>query len=235
MFHNMPSIHTNGRAADLHGLLKRYCAGELGVYVVVLPLVVHDGENCLVMCKHDVSALYSEQLAAPIASLDNIDPSDGYWDDSMLVGVVQVLKNPQRIIARGVGGSHIGLLRLDHAGYRLGDAVYHSARSGCVSFRGFEDRELMLSAVRQYGSVAAQDYELINQMVQGGSELVDCLTCKQGEIQICLANGGVLDSFETGDRTAFIHIFVHEQGVGFEISKGADLVAQVLDMGYGPL
>ena len=156
----------------------------------------------------------------------------------MLIGVIEVLKNPERVLCGGVGGSLVGLRVFDDEGDICGDAIYHSARTCSVRFRTFEDRELMPATGLQYFSPSINRHKLIDEMIQSGPQLIQSLPCKQDKLDARIRDCHVPDGKQASasdDFTGRIGLFLDSHGVGSRIGKEAQFFLKIEDVGFGPV
>src|SRR5258708_12932791 len=98
--------HGNGHVVEVHGLLERYCASQLSAYVIVESMLVSKGHEYLVVFKHGVMACSPSKTALAIRQFDETDSDDPHGNPSMLIGVIQVLKNPQLPSPRAPATTH---------------------------------------------------------------------------------------------------------------------------------
>ena len=101
--------------------------------------------------------------------------------------------------------------------------------------RVLEDRELVASAVFEYGGFAIQNDKLMDQMVQRGTQLVDRFTGQEhprGSIGI----GDILvpDGNKSADGPAgSIDVCFDLHGVGLRFTKEMELLLKIVDVGFG--
>jgi hypothetical protein len=131
--------------------------------------------------------------------------------------------------------SHVGLLALNELRYPRGDAVSHSARSGSVSRGRFEDRELMPSAVREQMSVPRRNHQLMNELIERRSELVQDFAREQHQRWVGRTNGGILNSDQPCHPLAVVNLWMQPDRVGFEIGIVLYLPMKVVNVGFCPL
>lgn len=228
-------VHSDCGTADFHGLLKRYSAGEIGAYVVIAPTFVHERHEYLIVFKHHVRTLDYSEPSSVVVERSQADSYNGRRDQSMLVGIVQALQCPERIVVWGRSKANVGLFSFDSTGYKWGDALYHSARSGTIPVRCFEDRELVPSAVLQNVGVTSRDNQLVNQVVQCRPALVQSLSRQQHERRVRGANVAIPNCDQPRDGDPVLSVWLESDAVRFEVSEGLKFPVKVLDVGYGPI
>ena len=136
---------------------------------------------------------------------------------------------------RCIGSSVVGLFPFDNSGYVVGNTVYHSAGSGCIPFRRVEDGELVASTAFQFGGIPAHDHQLMDQVVEGGAQLVDRLASKQHQGNVWRSNINILDADESANRMTVIDIWLHSDGIRFQGREGSEFPIQGIDMGAGSI
>ena len=125
----------------------------------------------------------------------------------MLVSVVEFSKKPEHILVRGIGKSAVRLFPFYERGYGRGYTFYHSRCMGSIPAPRVEDGKLELSLLLNIETGVVQKHELVNEVVQAGTQVVQGFAGHQDDIGV-KADPGVLNGGERSDNsTVFIRFF----------------------------
>jgi hypothetical protein len=108
-------------------------------------------------------------------------------DHSMLVGIIDVVEHPQGILISG-SPSMVWLHPLKDCLAGRGRSLYHGSRSGFIFLTSLKNGELPLSI----GRLIVCQNELINQVVEGGAELISDFTSEQSKLDRWLSETNIL-------------------------------------------
>ena len=230
---NAAHAERDGAAAYRHGLLERYLAGDLSVYVVVSPILGSEPPKHLAIFKGQIGTGEAGNFSGRVVEPYLADAYHTDRDKAMLVGVIQCLENPKRILFRGGRNSLVGLFAFDERPFAAGNAIYHSARQHSVFMRVFEYGELMPSAVLEESRITVHNDQLMDQVVEGGTQLIDSFSGQKDERNVGILDGIVTNSDESAGPT--LEIWLHQHTIGVRSAERSELLFQVVDMGYGPV
>jgi hypothetical protein len=205
-------------------LLERYRAKKLGVHVHFQ--IIQQAEVakfCAVLQYatgeqiHEVGLLSVREEHAEMISRDETG-----WNQSMLVGVVEVLQHPEGVLI--CGDSVVGLVSLDEYMGAGGNALYHGRCSGYVFIPFLEDRKLPLFL----GCLIRQE---VRDVIEGGSKLVSDFTSEQDKINRWRSAATNLDGIEAHHTRFGVYLGAHSVIPDF---KRGSINAELIDVLYGP-
>jgi hypothetical protein len=175
--------------------------------------------------------LSDESIGHPSAEIDlagYVCGADNDRQQSMLVGIVELLNDPQRIVRDGISPIcvSIGLKAFDDRQSASGDSIYFPPLSGRYKF-------LLSEANRKrdigIGCSMVLKSERPDQMIQTRPQMVDNLSSQNRKSQG--------NDFGIGNEGALLRLMINVSSyrIGIRLDKGGNFGFEILDILVGPL
>lgn len=215
----------DGLQLGVTNLCERYRKERLGVHLHFRGILSGEGNGsdfCAVF-HHLPTDIKINRIPRPAAEINGhlagIDGTHG--DDSMLIGIVNLIEHPQGMLIWGTPLKRLG--GLDDCSGSVGDALYHAVRAGFIFVAFNKNRKLPAP----FGCLISQDKD---DMIQGGTQLVRNFTNEQAELDRWLSAAHV-HSKDIQGTCVYVWLQPHRIGVTFKLG-GID--CELIDVLFGP-